>query len=194
MLVAAACGGNDDDNGLLPGQCEPGDPSCTLRQPVHWHADIAMYIDRTPFNFGDPEFVSTEERELSASVHVHNPRHTVVHVHLEQTTWDEFFRSLGMKLTDYCITFADGEELCVDDENKLTFVVNGIRVDSIRELDISDLQRTLIWYGPEDAEEVVANWEEYISDESCIPSASCADRLPEDPEEEPCSVVNDTCN
>jgi hypothetical protein len=194
-IVLLACGGDDDDGGGLgPGQCDPGDPSCTLRQSVHWHADLAMYINGEPFDFGQEQFLSTEERELGAAAHVHDPRHTVVHIHLEQTTWDEFFKSLGMKLTDFCITMADGEEICADDTNTLTFVVNGVPVDSIRELDISNLQRTVIWYGAESAEDVAAMWSTVVSDEACIPSGDCQARAPEDPELEPCSVLNDTCN
>ena len=47
------------------------------------------------FDFSDPAFVSTEDHTLSPNVHVHKPRFTVVHVHREGTTWDEFLRSLG---------------------------------------------------------------------------------------------------
>jgi hypothetical protein len=193
-LVAAACSGNDDDGGNGV-DCQPGDPGCTLRQVVHWHADIALYIDGESFDFGDPAFLSTEDRELNENVHVHDPRHSVVHVHREQSTWDEFFRSLGMKVTDFCITMPDGTELCEEDGgDQLTFVVNGVLVDSIRELDISDLQRTLIWFGREAPDEVVAQWASRVSDEACIPSGNCLARAPEDPELEPCSVFNETCN
>lgn len=192
-MALAACNGNDDGGGGT--QCEPGDPACTLRQVVHWHADIALYIEGEAFDFGDPAYLSTEERELSENVHVHDPRHSVVHVHREQSTWDEFFRSLGMRVTDFCITLPDGTELCEEEGgNQMTFVVNGVLVDSVRELDLADLQRVLIWFGPEDPEEVLAGWASRVSDEACIPSANCQARAPENPEEEPCSVLNDTCN
>ncbi len=195
-LFAAACGGDDDDGpNLAPGECVVGDPSCTLRQAVHWHADLGLYINGEEFDFDQPQFVSTEDEELSDAAHIHEPRTNVVHVHLEQTTWNEFFTSLGMKVSDRCVTLAgDAGEYCADDTNNLTFIVNGVRVDSIRELDITDLQRTLIWYGPETADDILPMWQDLVTDEACIPSAKCADRMPENPEDEPCSVLNSTCN
>lgn len=197
LIVAfafVACGDDDDAGGPGP-DCQSGEPGCVLRQVVHWHADIALYIDGEAFDFGDSKFLSTEDRELSENVHIHDPRHSVVHVHREQSTWDEFFRSLGMRVTDSCITLPDGAELCEEEGgSQLTFVVNGTLVDSIRELDISDLQRTLIWFGPESPEKVLAEWASHVSDQACIPSANCQARAPENPEEEPCGVLSSTCN
>jgi hypothetical protein len=194
-FALAACSGDDDDGGSGL-DCQPGEPGCVLRQVVHWHADIAMYINGEAFDFGDPAYLSTEDEELSENVHVHDPRHSVVHVHREQSTWDEFFRSLGMKVTDFCITLADGTEYCEVEggENQLTFVVNGVLVDSIREMDLADLQRTLIWYGPEEPDVVLAEWPSRVTDQACIPSGNCIARAPLTPELEPCSVFNETCN
>lgn len=187
--VAAACGG-DDDNGGDPTAPTTGE----LRQAVHWHADFALYINGEQFDFNTPDFVSTEDEELNENVHIHEPRYTVVHAHREQSTWNEFFTSLGMKVTDTCVTLKDGTEYCEDGQNHLDFLVNDVPVDGIRDLDISDLQRVLIWYGPETADQMVGRFNDLVSNEACIPSERCAERVPENPEPEPCTISNDTCN
>ncbi|MGE5596527.1 MAG: hypothetical protein ACM3S1_10900, partial [Hyphomicrobiales bacterium] len=99
--IGAAFAGDGADDPLLPAgpHMMAGDPY-GLRQPIHEHADFALYIRGERFDFGQPQFVSTNNRELSPNVHIHDPRHNVVHVHREGTTWDEFFLSLGFELSD----------------------------------------------------------------------------------------------
>ncbi len=94
------------------------DPNCTLRQKVHWHADFAIFIDGKQFEF-DGDYISHDEDEQSIYAHIHDPRHTVAHIHYEQTTWSEFLRSLQWNLIDpsqnvsleqTCMTLKDGDE------------------------------------------------------------------------------------
>lgn len=173
--------------------CEPGTPGCELRQPVHWHADFALYIRGERYDFSQPRFVSGEEDELSENVHIHDPRHHVVHVHREGTTWREFFASLGFELTDQCLTMPDGEQLCESDAERLSFVLNGVRLDSIAFVDITDIDRALISYGSESEAELLEQYAQ-VTDEACIVSLLCAERVPEGGiEDEPCrggSVCN----
>ena len=105
---------------------------CTLRQEVHWHADFALYLRAERFDFNDEQFLSKDAGlPLSKNVHIHEPRYDVVHVHREQTTWHEFFVSLGFELTDTCIRAPGTELLCSSTTERLTFYVNGVQVDSI---------------------------------------------------------------
>ena len=183
MLVMKDGGGD-----VVVNECTPGEPGCELRQPVHWHADFAVYLRGEQVDFSDPSYLSTlEGQELSENVHIHEPRYTVVHVHREQSTWDEFLTSLGWTLTDTCITPRDGEQLCTNEAETLRFYVNGVRIDSLRFQNISDLDRVLITYGDEsDAE--IAEQIATITDEACIVSELCLDRIPpEGLEEEPCT-------
>ncbi len=181
----------------------PGDVSA-LRQPVHWHADFAVFIRGQQFDFNQPQFVSTVGSEKSETVHIHDPRHTVIHVHREGSTWDEFFRSLGFLLDDpsfagvtserTCLALPSGEKLCNTATETLKFYVNGVKVDGIANLDISDLDRVLVSYGPETHEEVVRTQLPKVSDEACIPSELCSERFPEGGiENEPCSKSGSTC-
>lgn len=194
-----------DSGGLtvIRSECDPLEDGCELRQTVHWHADFAIYIDGERFAFDDPEYISTESDEKSDAAHIHNPRHTVVHVHLEQTTWKEFLTSIGFDLRDPSqlvstaqtqMTLPDGTVLATTDAKTFKFFVNGVRVDGIAGMDISDLDRVLISYGDESLEDARAQFDT-VSDQACIPSELCRDRLPPGGvEEEPCSKSGTTCN
>jgi len=162
-----------------------------LRQPVHWHADFAVFVRGERFDFNRPEFVSKEGEEKNPWVHIHEPRYTVVHSHREQTTWDEFLTSIGFKLTDTSLTLPSGETLENTDSEHLKFYVNGVRIDSLMFQDILDLNQVLISYGPETDDEVLATQWPEVTDEACIPSGLCRDRgIPED---EPCGKGSGTC-
>ncbi len=203
MLVMA---GGDGDETSQAFQCPPGRPDC-IRQPVHWHADFALFIRGQQFDFNKPQFFSTAEDPLSPNVHIHeNPkinRSTVIHVHREQTTWDEFLTSLGFQLTDSsftdkvdestCLKLPSGEKLCNNATETFKFFVNGVRVDGIALSDITDLARVLVSYGPESIEQARQQYAT-VTDMACILSESCKDRI--DPNEPPedCSKSSSTCN
>lgn len=157
-----------------------------LRQPVHWHADFTLYIRGQKFDFNQPQFVTKEGEEKNPWVHIHEPRFNVVHVHREQTTWDEFMRSLGFKLTDTSITLPGGETLTNTNSEQLKFYVNGVRIDKLMFQDILDLNQVLITYGSEGDEEVLATQWPEVTDEACIPSGLCRSRG--EPGDEPCGA------
>ncbi|MCY3880653.1 MAG: hypothetical protein OXG61_00860 [Chloroflexi bacterium] len=148
--------------------CEPGTPGCELRQPVHWHADFALYIRGERYDFNQQQFFSTVEDELSENVHIHEPFHNVVHVHREGSTWREFFHSLGFELTDRCLTTPEGERLCASGSERLSFVINGVRVDALSFQDITDIDRALISFGAESEGELTQQYGE-VTDEALHP-------------------------
>lgn len=194
-FFAAAFAMRDGDSEAAADDVQLGEAGSTLRQGVHWHADFAVHVRGEAYDFEGAEFLSTEERELSEAVHIHDPRHNVVHIHLSSSTWGEFFQSLDVDLRDDCVTFPDGEELCNTDEERWTFLVNGAAIDSARFHYIGDLERFVASYGPESAEELADDWQERVGDEACIPSGACSERFPPGGiEEEPCSVGSTTCN
>lgn len=163
----------------------------TLRQPVHWHADFALFIRGQQFDFERPEFVSKEGEEKNPWVHIHEPRYSVVHAHREQTTWDEFLTSIGFKLTDSSITLPSGEKLESTETESLKFFVNGVRIDTLMFQDVLDLNQVLITFGPETDEDVLTSQWPQVSDEACIPSGLCLDRG--EPADEPCGKGSETC-
>ncbi len=165
----------------------------SLRQPVRWHADFAVFVNGERFDFDKPEFISKEGEEHNPWVHIHEPRPTVVHVHREQTTWDEFMRSLGFELTDSKLSLPDGRVFETGGEASLKFYVNGVRVDTIMFESISDLSQVLISFGPESDSEVRETQIPMVTDQACIPSELCLDRVPAVPEPEPCTKSSGSC-
>ncbi len=178
----------DDGASEEPSSCVLGTPGCELRQPVHWHADFALYIRGERFDFSDERFLSGgEDDHLSENVHLHEPRYDVVHVHLEQTTWHEFLATLGFALTESCLTPPAGEPLCNSESERLSFFLNGVRLDGIAFEDITDIDRVLISFGSETEAELGAQLAS-VADDACIVSGLCVDREPEGGiEDEPCT-------
>lgn len=199
LVVAAAVLGvlyfvERGDAEVVTRPCQPGDPGCELRQRIHQHADFALVIRGERFDFNQDRFISVEGEELSPNAHIHHPRYTVIHVHREQTTWDEFFRSLGFELSDTCVKLPSGEAFCNNERETLKFIVNGVRVDTIMFEDIQGLSRVLISYGPESGDEAMSQFAE-ITNEACIPSGLCRDRGSGAGEHgEPCTIGDNTCN
>lgn len=170
-----------------------GEPADTLRQSVHEHSDFAVFVNGRQIDFNSDQFLSTEANERSPNVHVHAPRTNVAHLHREQTTFDEFFVSLGMELRDDCLKLATGEKLCNDATNRLRFMVNGVQVDKLMFEKMTDMGRVLISYGPSDTD-LTTQWSA-VSDEACIPGENCAARLPEGGiEKEPCAKSAGMCH
>lgn len=168
---------NSGDDGPVTVVCEPGTPGCELRQSVHWHADFALYIRGERYDFDQERFFSTVDEELSENVHLHKP-FLVVHVHREGTTWREFFHSLGFELTDQCLTTPEGDTYCTSETERLSFIVNGVRVDGLAFQDITDIDRALISFGDESGEELMQQYDA-VTDEACILSRLCEARIPE---------------
>ena len=179
--------GNDDDT--------PDNATGSGRVPTHIHADFALYIRGERFDFNRPEFITGDEQQVSGNVHIHDPRYYAAHLHTTLTKWDEFFSSLGFSLTDpsfpgvegsnVCMTLPGGVKLCNNDTDTWKFIANGVPVDGLSNVIIGDLSRVLFSYGPETIEQVMADQFPQVTNQACIPSELCLDRVdPNDPPEE----------
>jgi hypothetical protein len=153
----------------------------------HEHADFAVFINGERVSFDEERYLSDEESQLDPEVHLHAPRTDVVHKHRQNVTWSEFFATLGWELTDTCLSDADGNEYCEGEGNDLRFFVNDVEVDILANQLIYELTRVLISYGPAaaDLSEQIAS----VTDQACIPSEKCLERIPPNEPDEPCSVT-----
>ncbi len=88
VMVAVGLGGGGSTEVVIQ-ECKAGEPSCELRQIVHEHADFAVILNGEPYDFSDPRFVVEDSDNPRENIHIHAPRFTLVHVHREQSTWDE---------------------------------------------------------------------------------------------------------
>ncbi|MGE0601517.1 MAG: hypothetical protein AB7J35_18890 [Dehalococcoidia bacterium] len=189
LAIALVLNLNDDsDTG--------GVDSTAGRVPAHEHADFLLFIRGEQFDFNQPQFIShADGTELSDHVHIHEPHYTVVHSHLSGTTWDEFFTSLGFTLNDpsfpgidaarTCMTLPEKTKLCDTATETWKFIANGVPVDGLANVNISDLSRVVFSYGPETVDQVLAQQWTKITDEACILSELCMARVdPNAPPEE----------
>ena len=190
-LLGVVLFASDDSGSEAPGVVL--DTTEALRQPVHWHADFAVVINGQQFDFNQSGFISTEGGEKNPWVHIHDPRPTVIHVHREQTTWDEFFGSLGFKLTDTSLTLPNGTNYTSGEGGTLRFFVNRVRVDTIQFESIADLSQGLVTFGPESEEDIRRTQIPLVTDQACIPSELCLYRVPAVPELEPCTKSSGSC-
>lgn len=192
---------NFGDDGGEDNSAVQGGPA---RVAIHEHADVALFIRGQKFDFNQEQFVTTIEEAVSPNVHIHAPRYEVVHVHTTLTKWDEFFSSLGFRLTDpsfpgisgdrVCLQMPNnGENLCNNGTDTWKFISNGVPVDGMSNVNIGDLTRVLFSYGPETIDQVLATQWPQVSTQACIPSELCIDRIPADEPPEECAGRG-TCN
>ena len=89
-------------------------------------------------------FKSEKYHNLSPDVYIENPDPTIVHVTKVGITWDDFFKTLPMKLTKDCLITGDGETLCSEKEGGLKFYLNEAETPDLLEKEIKDGDKALI--------------------------------------------------
>jgi hypothetical protein len=126
---------------------------------VHYHADFAVYLNGKQDEF--KSFAYYEEIEgcdvhdpndAHGRAHMHNQVNHVVHAHANGVTWAHFFANLDYTLGDE--VFSNHKEMFVhgEDGNKLTFYLNGEKVDHIANRVIGNEDVLLINYGNDNDE------------------------------------------
>ncbi len=150
----------------------------------HAHANFAVIIDGKPIDFTKDEYQSVEGKELNPDVHLHNKRGGVMHAHKENSTWQEFFQSLGMDLTKDCFVESKTIKYCTKGEEKLSVVLNGTELSEWASLPINDVDRLLVSYGKHTGAQLQDEFKK-VTDDACMFSEKCPERGKID-EKEPC--------
>ena len=159
--------------------CTVGTSGCEARGPANTHADFALFINGKQVDFDQPQYAA----KAGADVGFDTGGKTVA-AHKQLTTWDSFFRSVGMQLIDStvpggtiaktCLTMPDGTKYCQDATNTFKFYVNGVKIDGIDNTNIADLDHVLISYGPEKPAQVVSDQLPKLTTQACQVSNRCA--------------------
>ena len=108
----------------------------------HVHAAFAVKINGEKLNFSQPQY-----QVRSKYIHVENNDGNTMHRHATKVPVGEFFRSVGMNVTDKCFTLENKTSYCSDGNSNLEFYVNGNKTNSIAKYVIKDNDRILIVYG-----------------------------------------------
>lgn len=125
----------------------------------HYHANFAVYIDGTREPFKGRGYYEETAAEMCSlqqvetpkqRAHMHDNVGDVVHVEDHLVTWGNFMQNLGWGLgNDYLKT---KDTMHVNgDTGKLSFILNGQKVDSISDQIIQDKDKLLISYGTADS-------------------------------------------
>lgn len=121
---------------------------------VHYHANFALYINGQKDAFDGPGYyeevqacMSDHSNDPKVRVHMHGNVNSAVHVHANGATWGQFFANLGYTIGDNIIETPKGLFVSGQDDNKLTFILNGKPVDTAANRVIGDDDVMLIDYG-----------------------------------------------
>ena len=102
-----------------PTSVPPSLTSTPQTQEVDLKASFQINTQGVVRSFKNPKYhLKTAEVYISAD----DP--TVVHVTKIGVTWDDFFKTLPMKLTKDCLTTGDGETFCSGSGGTLRFYLN----------------------------------------------------------------------
>lgn len=122
---------------------------------VHYHANFAVYLNGQREEFkdifyyiGGESCTGDAEHQMTphARAHMHDMVNDVVHVEDEVVTWGQFFQNMGWVVDPKVIRTPD-EVLMVDSANKVSFMLNGEKVDNVVGRVIGDKDRLLVDFG-----------------------------------------------
>ena len=142
---------------------------------IHYHADFAMYLNGQRYNLSQEKYMSTENKSLSNFAHLHDMDGKVIHKHASGITLGFFLETLGMKLTDTCLTLDDGTSYCNIGNKVLKLYVNGKVNTDYAEYDLQDEDKILLSYGSESDQEIKKQLDS-VTEEACIYSLTCPEK------------------
>jgi len=122
---------------------------------VHYHANFAVYVNGKREQFKGTQYYEetaakacTVEKvdDPAERAHMHDNINNVVHVEDHLVTWGHFFQNLEWGIGDDYLKTADGI-FTPSDQSKLTFMLNGEKVESIANVIINDQDKLLVSFG-----------------------------------------------
>lgn len=133
---------------------------------IHYHANFAVYINgqREQFkalNYYEEEAAASCSTSTAAAtenspmsrVHMHDNVNDVVHVEDSRVSWGNFFTVLGWNIGNGYVATRDAVYQA-SDQDKITYILNGKKVDNITNTIIGDQNKLLVNYGSQTADEI----------------------------------------
>jgi hypothetical protein len=131
---------------------------------THEHAAFLVMIEGKPIDFSQDKF-----QVKSPYIHVENGVGIILHKHAAQVPVGEFFKSVGMQVTDDCFVSDGGENYCNGDGKRLRFFLDGTEYQPslVNRYILSESEKFLLFYG-EDSEQAVGEALQFL-DSIAIP-------------------------
>ncbi len=151
------------------------EPFSPKSSEVHVHSDFIIVVNDRVLDLTDEKYQSSAKKEKHAAIHLHDGKDHVVHRHAEGVTFAEFLSSLGITLTERCITLDTEESFCQTEEEAVVLFVNKEPVSNPLTYVNQEEDQILLYFGRPNN----ANLETYlmsVTDESCIFSGTCPER------------------
>lgn len=142
---------------------------------VHVHGDFKMYLNDERIRFTDKKYQSSTEHSHHVSLHFHDGNDEVIHRHADNVTLVEFFASIGMKLTNECLTLDTGKNYCTNATNTLMLIVNNERTLNIENYIFAEEDRILLYYGDPKSPNI-RDLAISVTDTACMYSGTCPER------------------
>lgn len=154
------------------------------KKEVHYHANFAVFVDKERIMFDNFTFYE----EIAACggngidspkirVHMHDQINHVAHVHDNGVAWGHFFANLGFANGD-SVFKTDKSTFVEDDNTTITFLLNGVEVDTTANRTIGDEDVLLVSINTDDVsgEEISEQYNQierdaYIYNQNDDPSA-----------------------
>lgn len=108
---------------------------------IFTHGTLRIFIDAKYHNQSEDVFIQFD-----------NPN--IIHVKKQGTTWDDFFKTLPLKLDKDCLTTGTGQIFCTGSSGKLRFYINGVEAPSVLEKQINDGDKLLVTYGNDSEQQI----------------------------------------
>jgi len=112
-------------------------------------ATFVIFTNGTKRNFSDSMY-----HNLSSEVFIRAANPEIIKISKEGITWEDFFKSLPMKLASDCLETGAGEKYCSEGTNILKFYLNGEKVNDLLSREISDGDQLLVSYGSETDDQI----------------------------------------
>lgn len=124
---------------------------------THYHANFAVYLNGQREQFKGPQYYEEVAActahgpiQPAQRAHMHDNINSVIHVHDDGVTWQQFFNNIGWTLGPNFIQTDTGTMYTEDDANKLNIMLNSQNLTdltSIANQTIKDRDRLLISFG-----------------------------------------------
>lgn len=142
----------------------------------HVHADFHIVVNGILVNLDGDEFQTTSLQDFHPDAHLHDNNGDVKHIHAEGVTLVSFLESLGITLTNDCITLDN--QYCTDETSQLALYVNDEGYDGdITQYVPVDNDRILVFYGSNDPDpDQLQSYLDAVPDDACYYSGTCPER------------------
>lgn len=120
-----------------------------ITQKADFTASYEIFTNGTFRIFTDPKY-----HNLSEEVFIQENNPNIIYVKKSGITWDDFFKTLPMKLTKDCLTTGTNQTFCTDQTGTLKFYINGVKDDNALDKKINADDKLLVTFGNETEDQI----------------------------------------